>query len=136
MLFLLAALFAVYLVPIRDAFHEESCTKRQCRKDLNLKCINKTCLCEPGYIYIDKCVLKKGYMEQCLTLTKYCQDNKNLVCRDGVCECNETSFWNGSKCFSQSTIQQNCGKSEECLTFKELICDTASNKCVCDTYLR
>ena len=73
-LILIAALAAVYFAQ-RPALYKESCVSRSCVKDLNLKCINKTCLCETGYIYIDKCTLKKSYLEQC-HLTEICKDNR------------------------------------------------------------
>lgn len=79
LLALLAALFAVYFAP-RAALYQENCEKRSCVKDFGLKCINKTCLCDTGYVYINKCVLKKNYLEKC-HLTIECKDNQNMICK-------------------------------------------------------
>ena len=42
----------------RNALHGESCTGRSCVNNLGLHCINQTCECTPGYVYIDKCTLR------------------------------------------------------------------------------
>jgi hypothetical protein len=133
-LILLAALFGVYFAP-RQAMYQESCESRSCVKDLNLKCINKTCLCETGYIYIGKCTLKKNYLEKC-HLDAICKDNKYMKCLDGLCKCDDYSYWNGSQCVSKSTYQQPCTSSNQCLTLQFLYCDTTSKKCICDTNTR
>ena len=61
---LMASIFVVVLAP-RPGLINESCAQRSCLKDLNLKCINKTCQCSAGYFYTNKCILTKNYMESC-----------------------------------------------------------------------
>ena len=129
-----AALFAVYYAQ-RPALYLENCEKRSCIKGFNLKCINNTCLCDTGYIYIDKCSLKKDYTEKCHK-TSYCKDNKNMICKNGVCECDSVNYWNGSMCASKSTYQQPCSVDKVCFTGQMLYCDTITKTCLCDNFTR
>ena len=131
---LLAASLILSLSP-RHSLYQESCEKKSCAKNLNLKCINKTCLCETGYIYIDKCTLKKNYLEQCHT-TAICKDDSKMICLDGVCQCAAESYWNGTMCQVKSTYNQVCTKESQCLTSQLLYCDLTQKKCTCDSYYR
>jgi len=131
---LLAASLILYFSP-RHSLYQESCEKKSCVKDLNLKCINKTCLCETGYIYIDKCVLKKNYQDKC-HITAICKDETKLICLDGVCKCAPESYWNGTMCQVKSTYNQVCTKDSQCLTSQLLYCDLTQKKCICDSYNR
>ena len=131
---LLAASLILFFSP-RKAFYQENCEKRACLKDLNLKCINKTCLCESGYIYIDKCILKKNYQEKC-HITTICKDNTNMLCMDGVCKCGQESYWNGTMCKIKSTFNQACTTDSQCLISQLLYCDLTQKRCTCDSYYR
>ena len=102
---LLAASLILFFSP-RHSLYKESCEKKTCVKDLELKCINKTCLCETGYIYIDKCTLKKNYQEKC-HISAICKDNTKMICLDGVCKCDSESYWNDYMCQIKSTYNQN-----------------------------
>ena len=133
LIFLSASLY-MFFSP-RSALYQENCEKRSCVKNFNLKCINKTCLCENNYLYIDKCIMKKNYFEQC-HMTSMCKEGKNMTCLDGVCKCNQQSYWNGSVCRTKSTINQPCTNHSQCLTSHALYCDKNTNKCACDNYGR
>jgi hypothetical protein len=39
----------------RPALHNESCERRSCLKELNMKCINNTCVCTADQYYSNKC---------------------------------------------------------------------------------
>jgi hypothetical protein len=131
---LLAASLLLFTSP-RHSLYQESCEKNSCVKDLNLKCINKTCLCETGYIYIDKCILKKNYLEKCHT-TAVCKDDTKMICLDGVCKCASESYWNGKMCTNKSTYNQVCTNDSHCLTSQLLYCDLTQKKCFCDIHNR
>ena len=131
---LIAALAIVYLAP-RNALYQESCSRRSCVKNLSLKCINETCICETGYIYIGKCILKRGYNEKC-HLKIICKDNTNMICKDGVCKCDDSKYWNGKSCVSKSTYNQTCSQDEHCLKDNMLYCDIKIGKCSCDNSTR
>jgi hypothetical protein len=131
---LLAASLLLFFSP-KHSLYQESCEKKSCFKDLNLKCINKTCLCETGYIYIDKCILKKNYIEKC-HITAVCKDETEMICLDGVCKCAPESYWNGTMCQVKSTYNQVCTKESHCLTSQFLYCDLTQKKCSCDSYYR
>ena len=119
----------------RPGLYQENCATRSCEKNLSLKCINKTCACESNYIYIDKCVMKKNYSEQCHTAF-YCQDYKNINCIDGVCKCASSFYWTGVECKAKLTYSQMCTSNTQCLTSQYLYCDSISKKCTCDNYTR
>ena len=72
---IIASVVVIHNAP-RAALYQENCSGRSCTKDLGLICKNKTCDCPTGYIYINKCIARKTYMEQC-HLNSYCQDNTN-----------------------------------------------------------
>jgi hypothetical protein len=130
---ILIALIAAVCFASRKALYQENCATRSCVSNLNLKCINNTCNCDSGYLYIDKCTLKKKYLENC-HLTSYCEDNMNLVCLDGVCKCNDaTNYWTGSTCVSKKTYQQVCHSNNQCLTLQMFYCDTSTSLCLCDS---
>ena len=132
---LIALLAAVCFGP-RKGLYQENCSRRSCINNFNLKCINSTCNCDTGYIYIDKCTLKKKYLESCHS-TSYCGDNKNLICLDGVCKCNDAiQYWTGSTCSSKSTYQQVCYSNNQCLTSQMLYCNISTLLCLCDTSTR
>jgi hypothetical protein len=130
----LGASLALFFSP-RHSLYQESCEGKSCVKDLNLRCINKTCLCETGYIYIDKCTLKKNYQEKC-HITTFCKDKTKMLCLDGVCKCDAESYWNGSMCQVKSTNDQYCTKDSQCLTSQLLYCDLIRKRCTCDSYSR
>jgi hypothetical protein len=131
---LIASLAVVYYAP-RAGLHEESCLRRSCLKSLSLKCINSTCVCDTGYIYIDKCILKKNYLEKC-HLTSYCKDNTSMVCMDGVCKCSDLKYWNGNACTNKLSYNKTCASDDQCLTQSMLYCDTKTGKCTCDNTTR
>ena len=105
-LMLLIGVTIVYSAP-RPGLYKESCDKKSCLADHNLKCMNKTCKCEDNYFYTTKCIIKKSYMEKC-HLTSYCFNNLNMSCLDGVCKCNDMKYWSGSTCVNKKTINQSC----------------------------
>ena len=130
MLLLIAALAGVYFAP-RKALFQESCAIRSCLNSLNLKCINNTCTCLGGYIYTNKCILKSKYLEKCHSTT-YCEDNKNMICLDGVCKCADSNYWTGSTCSMKSTYTQGCSSDNQCLTSQMLFCDAKTKTCLCN----
>ena len=132
---ILISALAVVFFANAPAFYQQSCISRSCFKSLNLKCLNKTCLCDTGYFYIDKCLLKKDYMQQCND-DSYCKDNTSMVCRDGTCTCDNSNYWNGGACISKSTYQQSCTNDNQCFTEKVLYCDSKSKKCSCNNNTR
>jgi hypothetical protein len=126
---LILALVLVYFAP-RPGFHLESCETRSCLKDLNLKCINLTCQCAPGYYYTNKCNQKKNYLEKC-HLSSYCKDKTGLSCLDGACKCSETKYWNEKSCVNKSSLSHTCTSDIQCLDQSMLYCNTTKSKCLC-----
>ncbi len=131
---LFTALFTVYFAE-RHGLYQESCMRRSCLKDLSLKCINSTCQCDTGYIYIDKCFIKKDYLQKC-HLTSYCIDNTSMICMDGVCKCSDLKYWNGKACTNKVSYAKSCTSDTQCLTQSMLYCDTITGKCTCDNTTR
>ena len=126
---LLAAIFVVYNAP-RPGLYQESCVGRSCIKNFGLVCLNSTCSCPSGYLYIDKCIFKKTYEEQCNGNT-YCQDKKNLVCLNGVCSCNSSQYWNNNTCSNFLSYGKSCKKDSQCDSSLKFICDTMHGSCAC-----
>ena len=125
---LLASIIVIDNAP-RAALYQEDCTGRSCNKYLGLICKNNTCDCRTGYIYINKCTIKRAYKEQC-HLTTYCEDNKNLVCLNGVCSCNSSQYWNGKICLTLNTFGKTCTSSSQCNINQMLYCNQGN--CVCN----
>ena len=124
-----ASVVVIDLAP-RPGLYQESCLKRSCIKNFGLTCKNNTCDCPTGYIYINKCIMKKSYMEKC-HLTSYCEDGKNLVCLNGVCSCNSTQYWNGKICSTMNTFSKTCTSNSQCNSDQLLYCKLGN--CVCNS---
>jgi hypothetical protein len=127
---LTAAITVVVLAP-RPGFYNESCSNRSCLSALNLKCINKTCLCTSDQYYTNKCVDKKTYLEKCGSITLHCKNKTSLVCRDGVCKCIDSEYWDGSRCLSKKTYSQSCTSDLQCVSDSIIYCDLTKQKCLC-----
>jgi hypothetical protein len=127
-----AALTVVYNAP-KPGYFNESCSSRSCLSSLNLKCINKTCLCTSEQYYTKKCIDKKGYFEKCGSLTSHCKSNTNMICKDGVCKCTDTKYWNGTKCISKSNYTKTCTNDDQCYLETMVYCDLTKQKCLCPT---
>ncbi len=132
MLILLAGLVLAFKNP-QPGLYDQSCASRSCTKGLKLKCINKTCQCESTQYYSKGCIYKKTLMEKCSSVISNCQDNKNLVCIDGFCKCNETFFWNGVKCVAKGKYLTSCNNDAVCLSELMLTCDSKTKQCNCDS---
>ena len=130
---LVAAIVVVVLAP-RNALYLENCAGRSCIPNFGLKCINKTCQCTTGYIYINKCTSKINYMEKCLSLNN-CMDSANLVCLNGVCMCNSTAYWNNKKstCINKGNISAACSSNDQCLGNLMITCNIQQGICGCDS---
>jgi hypothetical protein len=128
---LISAIAIVYFAP-RPGLYQESCEKRSCLKELNLKCLDGLCQCADDYYYEYKCNLKKTYMEKCQSISN-CKNNTNLVCRDGVCKCYNYQYWNGKLCSNSSSYNQKCTNSSQCDADSILYCDSKQAKCLCET---
>jgi hypothetical protein len=126
---LIVSLQIVYFAP-RPGFYLESCEKRSCLKDLNLKCINNICQCTSEYYYTNKCNQKKNYMEKC-HLSSYCKNNTGLTCLDGACKCSQTKYWKEKSCVDKSSLSQSCTSDSQCLDQSMLYCNTTKSKCAC-----
>lgn len=114
------------------AVYDQNCIDRSCNKQLDLQCINGKCQCKQGYYYEKGCMQKKSYLEKCNTKLRNCMNGTNLVCRDGVCKCDNLRYWNGRECITRSTYDERCYNSDrECLNDALLVCDLSINKCVC-----
>ena len=128
---LIAALAVITFAP-PAASYQESCARRSCVKNFGLVCKNNTCNCPSGYIFIEKCTLKKAYMEQCNS-DSYCSDNASMICLNGNCLCSSSKYWNGLKCVSRVSYGSSCNSNQQCLENSFLNCDTATGKCTCNT---
>ena len=117
----------------RPGLYNESCASRSCLKQLNLKCINGTCLCPSTQYYMKGCFNKKTYLQQCMGNSSYCINGQNLVCLDGVCKCNRNSYWKGSSCVPQLTYATPCNSSSQCLAGTQMTCDSIFKICSCPT---
>jgi hypothetical protein len=131
LLVLFSAIFIVSIAP-RPGLYRESCVGRSCIKNFGLVCKNYTCDCPTGYHYIDKCTLKKAYLEKC-NGNQYCQDNKTLVCLDGVCKCNTAQYWNNEVCKNVLTYGNSCETDIQCDSKLNLYCNLKFGKCDCDS---
>jgi hypothetical protein len=125
-----AALIVVYYAE-RPANYFESCASRSCLSSLNMKCINKTCVCTSDQYYTKKCIDKKGYLEKCVSLTTHCQNNLNLVCQDGICKCSDNYYWTGSKCSAKVSYSKSCASDDQCYSDKMMVCNVTTKKCSC-----
>ena len=128
---LLTAIFVVYMAP-RPGLYQESCLGRSCIKNFGLVCLNSKCSCSTGYLYIDKCVFKKTYAEQC-NGNNYCQDNTSLVCLNGACSCNSSQYWNNEACTNFVSYGKSCKTDSQCDPSLKLICDTIHGSCACQS---
>jgi hypothetical protein len=126
---LFAAIFVVYNAP-RPGLYQESCAGRSCVKNFGLVCVNSTCTCPIGYLYIDKCTVKKTYREQCNN-NNYCKDNTNLVCLNGICDCSSKQYWNNKSCSNLGSFAASCKFDSQCDDNLKLICDTTYYACGC-----
>jgi hypothetical protein len=72
-------------------------------------------------------------MEKCSSVISNCQDNKNLVCKDCFCKCNETYFLNGFKCVTKGTYLSSCNNGTACLSEFMITCDSKTKQCNCDS---
>jgi hypothetical protein len=117
----------------RPGLYTESCSERSCMKTLNMKCINKQCLCLSTQYYIKGCVAKKGYLEKCHGNTSYCIDNLNFICIDGLCKCSKSSYWNDTMCVLKSNYNTSCRNDEACFTDSQIVCDSITKKCLCSS---
>lgn len=106
----------------------ETCDKRSCKSGLNLKCINKICTCPSDQYYAASCLNKKNYQQNCLE-TYQCKES-SMICWDGLCVCNSTSYWNGQSCFKRRTYKESCN-GDQCLTATMLYCNTTMGLCTC-----
>ena len=128
MLILLTGIIIVHIAP-RNGLLGESCFGRSCVKNFGLKCISNICACEAGYEYIDKCILKKTYMQKCHE-NSICNDT-NLICFNGVCSCNSTQYWNNQTCVSKNSKDSKCLSTLQCLDNLMLYCNTLQSICTC-----
>lgn len=117
----------------RPALYNESCFRRSCLSELNMKCINNTCVCTSDQYYCGKCINKKAYMENCESSIFNCKSNVNLTCRDGYCKCLSSQYWDGLKCEAKRLYSQNCINDVQCLTDQMIYCDPINLKCSCST---
>ena len=115
----------------RPGLYNESCVSRSCLTQLNLKCINGTCLCPSTQYYMKGCFNKKTYLQTCMGNSSYCIDGKSLFCLDGVCKCNSNSYWNGSSCAPQLSYGKACNSNSQCLAGTQMTCDSVSKICSC-----
>jgi hypothetical protein len=117
----------------RSSLYGESCVKRSCIKELNMKCMNNSCSCLSTQYYMKGCNPKKAYLEQCLPYVSTCVDNQDLHCLDGVCKCSSSSYWNGSSCTSRVGYLGNCLSSNQCTQGLQMICDSSKKACLCSS---
>lgn len=106
----------------------ESCLNRSCMKGLNLQCINKTCRCSTNDYYLKMCVSKIDYLQK-FSKNRKCKETLN--CLSGVCNCNDSMFWNGEKCSNKATINESCLTDEMCTTSRLLYCEKSQGICTC-----
>ena len=134
--FCLTCLLAAILIVVyaqMPGLYMESCKGRSCTSGLNLKCVNNTCVCTSNEFYSKSCEKKKTYSEHCSLLLP-CEDGKSLLCRDGVCKCNSTSYWKSTSCTPKKGYKQDCSNTSQCLNdLLMLTCDSISKKCLCNS---
>ncbi len=126
---LFAAIFVVYDAP-RSGLYQESCAGRSCIKNFGLVCDNSKCICPTGYLYVDKCTMKKTYGDRC-NANNYCKDNTNLYCLNGVCSCNSSQYWNNNSCSNLRSYAASCDSYSQCDANLKFICDTTHGICSC-----
>ena len=75
------------------------------------------------------CVNQLLINQSCI-LTTDCRTDLGLSCQTGVCQCNTSSFWNGSSCVVFYTYNnQTCSSSSQCMS--PLVCNLAGSSCNC-----
>ena len=114
----------------RPSLYSESCDRRSCLNDLNLSCINKTCLCLESQFYSNKCEEKRGHLHHCRS-TYQCKENTNMTCRDGLCKCSNIYYWNSRQCVERKAYLDRCSVDDECRIDLMLVCDTSTGTCGC-----
>lgn len=127
-LILVAALVIVYYAP-RPSNYLESCDKKSCNKDLNMKCINSICCCTNDQYFTNKCLNKQSYMGIC-DKDEHCKDY--LECRDGMCQCGIDYYLSKDKCYKRKSYQETCA-GDQCLTSIMLTCNSKITKCDCNS---
>jgi hypothetical protein len=58
-----------------------------------------------------------------------CKTDVGLMCFEGACRCNRTSFWNNVQCAKKKTFTASCLFNDECEDFNLLAC--INGKCTC-----
>ena len=127
----IATIVVVYNAP-RPSLHAETCDRRSCVPELNLKCINNSCTCSENQYFAKKCIDKKNYLEACSSTTP-CKNGSSLLCRDGKCKCSNLNYWKDGNCIPKNTFKQSCSSDVECLESKLLYCDTNTRLCTCSS---
>lgn len=96
-IFIATALFFIASVVISvikkpNGLYNESCTYRNCEKNLGLKCINKVCLCTINQFYTDKCQNLSTFGQICRK-DEHCIKEQSLVCViTSKCECEKKNI--------------------------------------------
>lgn len=113
-----------------DALYGQSCSGRSCSKKHDLKCINKTCLCESPKYYTNKCVDLSNYGETCISRDN-CDPIQDMICIGSICSCEPTKYWNPQlkKCVNRLSYGQTCS-GDICRIRINLVC-SAFGQCEC-----
>ena len=128
---LIAAAFLINFQS-RPGLYKESCFGRSCNKNFGLLCSNNTCVCPTDYVYIDKCIAKRTYMQKCNS-DMYCKDT--MVCLNGVCSCNSSQYLNSNNdtCLNMISYKQSCKTDSQCDSRLILYCSTKYGMCMCNS---
>ena len=129
---LIAAVFLINF-QTRPGLYKESCFGRSCIKNFGLICRNFTCDCPTDYVYINKCMAKKTFMEKCNS-NMYCKDT--MTCLNGVCSCNSSQYFNNYTCANIVSYKQSCKIDSQCDSRLILYCNTKYGMCLCNSSSR
>jgi len=61
------------------------------------------------------------------------QLNRFLICNNGLWQCSETTYWNGSICLNDVYYNHSCDTDDTCRRDVGLLCDPLYNRCVCNS---
>lgn len=111
------------------AMLHRSCKLKPCMSSLNLVCIANTCQCLDDEYYVKSCQKKNLYLEKCNGNNESCLGN--LKCIDGICKCNENSYWENGTCLQKRGYGQPCLENKHCLSSLILSCSLIEKKCSC-----
>ncbi|XP_053393934.1 uncharacterized protein LOC123525313 [Mercenaria mercenaria] len=104
-----------------------------CELDQNAKCLDSLCVCKENASAINgKCQLDETLGGKCLSKDGLsCTMDEQAICYNGICVCKKGTTDVDGKCITDGFLRGMCMEGN-CLG-PNLVCDTESNSCVCQS---